>query len=178
MRAAGRRFGSILVSRAPGGPPSGIVRQAGGAVRAATGRAGIARTKREGDGRTPAGRFRPVAVLYRQDRVARPGTFLPVGVIRPDSGWCDDPADRHYNRAVSLPYPARHERLWRDDRLCDIVLVIDHNMAWPRPGAGSAIFFHLAAPGFEATAGCIALDRVAMLNLVSRMELGTVIDIR
>lgn len=177
VRAVRRQFDRILVSRAPGGPPRAVVRSRIPAVRAAIGRAGIARIKREGDGRTPAGRFHPVAVLYRADRVARPRTPLPVTVIRPHAGWCDDPADRQYNRAVDLPYPARHERLWRDDGLYDIVLVIDHNLARPQPDAGSAVFVHVATPDYGATAGCVALGRRDLLRLLRRIGVGTAIEI-
>ena len=48
-----------------------------------------------------------------------------------------------------LPYPASHERLWRDDHLYDILVVLDWNLMNPRPYGGSAIFFHLASPDFS-----------------------------
>jgi L,D-peptidoglycan transpeptidase YkuD (ErfK/YbiS/YcfS/YnhG family) len=144
----------------------------------ALGRSGIRRMKREGDGVTPAGRFGLVAVLYRPDRLRRPPTRLPVAALRPDSGWCDDPADRRYNRPVRLPYPASHERLWRDDHLYDLVVVLDYNLVRPRPGAGSAIFLHLAAPDFAPTAGCVAITEAAMRRLLARAGPRTEIDIR
>lgn len=147
---------------------------AGGVVfPCALGRAGIVHGKREGDGGTPAGVLRLVEVLYRADRVARPLTRLPLRPIRPDDGWCDDPADRLYNRPVQLPYPASHERLWRDDRLYDLVVVLDWNLARPRPGAGSAIFFHLASPGFGPTAGCVAVSEETMRKVLRRAGRGT-----
>ena len=59
----------------------------------------------------------------------------------------------------ACPIAASHERLWRDDHLYDLVVVLDYNLAGPRPGAGSAIFLHLAAPGFAPTAGCVAVIR-------------------
>ena len=125
----------------------------------ALGRSGVGRDKREGDGATPAGGTgcrSPFSIA--PDRIPRPATRLPVRADpAPDSGWCDDPADRRYNRPVRLPYAARHERLWRDDRLYDVVVVLDYNLARPLPGAGSAIFLHVAAPGFRPTEGCIAV---------------------
>src|SRR3546814_4591305 len=72
---------------------------------------------------TPVGRWPLRRVLYRADRIARPVTVLPCQPIAPDDGWCDDPADPAYNRPVRLPYPARHERLTRDDHLYDLVVV-------------------------------------------------------
>ena len=112
----------------------------------ALGRSGRSARKREGDGATPLGRFAILAVLYRPDR-RRPQTGLPVRRIGPADGWCDAPSDRNYNRAVRLPYPASHERLWRNDRLYDIVLVLDHNTRPRVRGAGSAIFMHVARHG-------------------------------
>jgi L,D-peptidoglycan transpeptidase YkuD (ErfK/YbiS/YcfS/YnhG family) len=98
--------------------------------------------------------------------------------LKPDDGWCDDPADRRYNRPVHLPYAGRHEHLWRADRLYDVIVVLDYNLAHPRPGAGSAIFLHIAGPGFPATEGCIAVTPAAMRRLLSRMTPRTVIAVR
>jgi L,D-peptidoglycan transpeptidase YkuD (ErfK/YbiS/YcfS/YnhG family) len=133
----------------------------------ALGRSGITKAKREGDSATPAGRHRLVAVFYRPDRVRRPATRLQVTAISPHSGWCDDPGDRNYNRFVHLPYLASHERLWREDRLYDLVVVLGYNLARPVPGRGSAIFLHLAAPGFTPTAGCVAVSLETMRRLLT-----------
>ncbi len=152
---------------------------AGGLVApCALGRGGIGRLKREGDGVTPIGRFGLVSVLYRPDRLRRPDTALPVAAIRRESGWCDDPQDRHYNRPVRLPFAASHEALWRSDHLYDLLVVLDFNLLRPRRGAGSAIFLHLAAPGFTPTAGCVAVTEQIMRRILARAGPGTVIDIR
>ena len=87
----------------------------GRALRCALGAGGVTRAKREGDKATPAGRFPLRRVLYRPDRLAPPRTALSVAPIRPEDGWCDAPDDARYNRPVTLPYPASHERLWRED---------------------------------------------------------------
>ncbi|MCP4386400.1 MAG: L,D-transpeptidase family protein [Hyphomicrobiales bacterium] len=144
----------------------------------AIGRGGVGRRKREGDGATPIGRFALVAVLYRPDCQRRPKTALPTAPLRRDSGWCDDPADRRYNRPVRLPYPGHHERMWREDRLYDLLIVLDYNLRRPRTGAGSAIFLHLASPAFAATAGCVAVRETIMRRILARSGPGTVIDIR
>jgi L,D-peptidoglycan transpeptidase YkuD (ErfK/YbiS/YcfS/YnhG family) len=117
-------------------------------------------------------------VLYRPDRLRRPDTALPVAAIRRESGWCDDPQDRRYNRPVRLPYAASHEELWRSDHLYDLLVVLDFNLLRPRRGAGSAIFLHLAAPGFAPTAGCVAVTEQIMRRILARAGPGTVIDIR
>lgn len=93
-------------------------------------------------------------------------------------GWCDDPADRLYNRPVRLPYPGHHERLWRNDRLYDIVVVIDFNLTHPKRNAGSAIFLHIARPALAPTEGCIAVTERTMRRLLTRVDRDTIIDIR
>ena len=105
--------------------------------------------------------------LYRPDRGATPSTALPVSPIAPDDGWCDDPSDARYNRAIRLPYPARHERLWRDDGLYDLVGVLGWNDAPVRPGEGSAIFLHVAGPDYGPTEGCVALSGADLRALLA-----------
>ena len=114
--------------------------------------------KREGDGATPMGVFTLCEVLYRPDRVRRPRAGLPVHAVRRTDGWCDDPQDGNYNRKVRLPYAARAETLWRDDRIYDLIVVLDHNRRPRAKGRGSAIFMHVARPDYAPTAGCIALS--------------------
>lgn len=116
--------------------------------------------KREGDGASPLGRHRLGNVFYRADRVRRPRTgLLPIKRLKRDDGWCDGAGDRNYNRPVRLPYPASHEELWRADRLYDIVVVVDYNVRRRARNFGSAIFMHVADPAYGPTAGCVALKR-------------------
>lgn len=136
-------------------------------VRCALGRAGLRADKREGDGGTPVGRFPLRRVFYRPDRVPLPATGLPVSPIDPDFGWCDDPADPAYNQPVRLPFAASHERLWRSDRLYDLLAVIGYNDDPVMPGLGSAIFLHVAEAGFKPTAGCVALAPEDLAELLA-----------
>ena len=159
------------------GATVGLLAAGGTRAPCALGRGGIVRDKREGDGGTPAGTHRLVGVLYRPDRVGRPVTRLPVAPIHPDDGWCDDPADRRYNRPVGLPYHASHEQLWRDDNLYDIVVILDYNLARPIAGKGSAVFLHLAKAGLSPTAGCVAVGPRTMRQLLSLSTAKTTIAI-
>jgi L,D-peptidoglycan transpeptidase YkuD (ErfK/YbiS/YcfS/YnhG family) len=135
--------------------------------RCAVGPAGVSANKREGDGATPVGRFPLRRLLYRPDRLERPTTALPTAPLSPRDGWCDDPADALYNRLVRLPYPARHERLWREDRLYDLLVVVGHNDDPVVPGAGSAVFLHVAKPDFAPTGGCVALSAGDLLAFLA-----------
>jgi L,D-peptidoglycan transpeptidase YkuD (ErfK/YbiS/YcfS/YnhG family) len=141
----------------------------------ALGRGGRRAAKREGDGTTPFDAMQVVRVLYRADRVRRPRTALPVRPIRDDDGWCDAPGDRNYNRPVRHPYPASAERLWREDELYDIVVVLDYNLRPRIRGRGSAIFMHVARPDYGPTEGCIALRREHLQLLLERLTPGSII---
>ena len=114
--------------------------------------------KREGDGATPAGRLRLLSLIVRPDR-ARPRSALSIRALRKSDGWCEDSRHGSYNRPIQLPSPAGHETMWREDRLYDIVGVLDWNISPRASRRGSAIFLHLARPGYGPTAGCIALNR-------------------
>ncbi len=140
--------------------------------RCALGRSGLAEDKREGDMATPVGAFPLRRVLYRADRLTAPETGLPVSALAADDGWCDAPQDPNYNRPVKLPYPASAERLCRDDALYDVIVVLGHNDEPVVPGAGSAIFLHIARPGYLPTEGCVALERDDLLAVLKAVVPG------
>lgn len=94
--------------------------------------------------------------------------MTPKALAR-DQGWCDAPSDRNYNRCVRHPYAASAEHMWRADHLYDIVIVLGYNDRPRRRGAGSAIFMHLARPGFLPTEGCIALDRGDLVRVLAHL---------
>jgi len=138
-------------------------------MRAALGRGGIKADKREGDGATPAGRFHPVRLWWRADRLPRPQTPLPIRAIGRNDAWCEDPTDRRYNRAFHRSANEPGDRLRRADNLYDLIVEIDHNSRPRAAGRGSAVFIHVARPGFAPTAGCVALDRDHLLRLVRNL---------
>lgn len=148
--------------------PDGWLVWPGGRLRCALGRGGVTADKREGDGATPSGTFRLRALWYRQDRVGSPATMLDRIPIQPESGWCDDPADVAYNRPVALPYAARHERLWREDGLYDLMVPLGYNDDPVVSGRGSAIFLHAARPDYGPTEGCVAIARDDLGALLTR----------
>jgi L,D-peptidoglycan transpeptidase YkuD (ErfK/YbiS/YcfS/YnhG family) len=138
--------------------PDGLLTLGVNRFPACFGRGGISRHKVEGDGATPAGVLPLRRVLYRADRVPPPRAACPIEPLSPEDGWCDDPFDPAYNRAVRLPYSGRHEELWRGDSVYDLIGVLGWNDEPPLRDRGSAIFLHLTAPGRPPTAGCIALE--------------------
>lgn len=146
-----------LIVTATAGSVHGVARFSDLSIPCLLGRSGIVADKREGDGGTPAGRFPFRRLLFRPDRCAAPvSPCFPAAPIRPNDGWCDDPAHASYNRPVRLPFSAGHERMWRDDALYDLVLVVGHNDDPPKAGAGSAVFVHLMSGSGTPTEGCVA----------------------
>lgn len=134
--------------------------------------------KREGDGKSPLGCYDLQGVLLRPDRIAPVDCQLPWRWIRPNDGWSDDAHDPCYNRPVSHPRAFSAERLWREDKAYDVVIVLNHNQNPPVSGKGSAIFWHLAQPGFSPTEGCIAIEKEAMLEILPRLAPGMMLEIR
>lgn len=167
----------IHVHASPLDPARGVI--VAGALRlpCALGRSGITAVKREGDGHTPRGRFRLLGLTYRADRGPRPRSSLPTRVTRRDDGWCDAPGDRRYNCPVVLPYPASAETMWRDDHLYDAVADIAWNRRPRTPGRGSAIFLHIARPGFKPTEGCVAVEAKVIRQLLAVIGLHTILAI-
>lgn len=133
---------------------------------AVLGRGGIRADKREGDGATPAGTWAMGRVFYRADRIGAPVTGLTTVATQPNWGWCDDPADPAYNTLITLPHPARHEVMWRNDGVYDVVVELHYNTDPVRPDAGSAIFMHVMRPDRSPTEGCIALELKDLLDLL------------
>lgn len=161
----------------PGESRQGLLRVGPLTFRAALGRSGIGTQKREGDGRTPRAELRLLYGFWRADRVERPRTRLPMMPIRTPMIWCDAPDHPAYNRLSRLPLSASHERMVRSDHLYDICIVLDWNIASRRRGAGSAIFLHLAKPGYPPTQGCIALREGDMRQLLRIADNDMVIDV-
>jgi L,D-peptidoglycan transpeptidase YkuD (ErfK/YbiS/YcfS/YnhG family) len=155
QRVAGRSHGLLLAGRH--------------AIPVVLGRAGIAAGKREGDGATPRGRFRLIRLWWRADRVPRPRTRLSARRIDTAVAWCEDPADRRYNRHIEIPPGNPADRLRRDDQLYDLIIEISHN-ARPRIARrGSAVFVHVARPGLAPTAGCVAMPKPRLRQLLARV---------
>ncbi len=135
----------------------------------AIGRGGIIVAKREGDGGTPRAILPLRRLFYRADRLTRPISLLPIRRIALRDAWCDDTTDRRYNTLIDRAPGTAEERLTREDPLYDIIVELGWNDAPIRRGRGSAIFWHLARPGFTPTAGCVAVERQVFAKVLPRL---------
>ena len=164
-----RSLAAIRIRAAAGNRRRGWLVAGGQTIPIALGRGGIIANKREGDGGTPRGIFRPRRLWWRADRHPRPRTLLPIRAIRPEDAWCEDPNSRHYNRPVRLGRKQSGDRLRRADHLYDFIVEIDHNFSPRIAGLGSAVFMHLARENFSPTAGCVSMTISAMRHLLRRL---------
>jgi L,D-peptidoglycan transpeptidase YkuD (ErfK/YbiS/YcfS/YnhG family) len=96
-----------------------------------------------------------------------------VRPIRFADGWCEDAADRRYNRPIRLAPGAPSDRLTRTDALYNLVIEIDHNTRPRIAGRGSAVFIHVARPGLSPTAGCVAMPAAVLRRLLRRLGRNT-----
>ena len=155
---------TLVVRRSPLGPSRAVLQAGSLRLPAAIGRGGMTSRKREGDGATPIAAMRLLSAWRRPGRPAL-RTSLPTRFSRPRDGWCDAPGDPAYNRPVRLPHRASAETMQRGDRLYDFVVVLDWNVRSRARGRGSAIFLHVAKPGYEPTAGCVAVSPADMRRI-------------
>ena len=175
LKPAGGRLKTLKVRMLPGPGRSGVAFLFAGplTIRCAVGRSGVTRRKREGDGATPVGCFRITRWLFRPQDAFPDRAGLHWSAIRRDHGWCDDPCSGAYNRPVRLPFPARHESLWREDGKYTAIGILDCNIRPRIKGGGSAIFFHLCDTDYGATAGCIAIPAHQFRKLLPRLSAST-----
>jgi L,D-peptidoglycan transpeptidase YkuD (ErfK/YbiS/YcfS/YnhG family) len=167
----------ITVRPAPGQKSRALVQFGAIVVPAAIGRSGRTVLKREGDGATPIASMKLLSGFRRGQRPMRLKTPLPLRHIHNNMLWCDQPGDPNYNRLVKAPFRPGHEEMNRSDGLYDVCLVMDWNVTQRARHRGSAIFFHLIKPGYEPTAGCVAVHPRDMRRLLPFMRKGTVIRV-
>lgn len=138
-----------------------------GPWRARLGRNGIATSRHEGDGTTPAGTF-PLGPAY--GLAADPGTRLPYRRLVCGDWWDGDPASPTYNRfrhvacGARPPFAGGSEALWRHPIAYRHLVVIGFNAAPVVPGRGSAIFLH--ADTGRPTAGCVGLPLPELVRVL------------
>ena len=145
--------------------------------RCTLGKAGIGKKIREGDSITPRGIFKLVKVFYRADKIKNLQTSLKKIRIKKNMGWCDDSKSKFYNKLIRLPSNFGCEKLYRSDRLYDLVVVLNYNLNPIIKNRGSAIFIHVAKKTFKKTEGCIALNKENLINLLSVIRKNTKIKI-
>jgi len=145
--------------------------------RCALGEAGVKKKTMEGDNITPKGIFKIIKIYYRPDKIKKIKTLIKKIKIKKNMGWCDDPNSRFYNKLISLPTKYTHEKLYRNDSLYDLIVVLSYNTNPIIKNKGSAIFMHIAKNSYKKTRGCIALKKEHLIKIISKIKKNTKIKI-
>lgn len=146
-------------------------------VKCAIGENGIAKNKKEGDLRTPQGKFKFLGVLYRKDRVGIIRSSLKTYAINKKLGWCDDSKSKNYNKLIKYPFKYKAEKLYLRKKIYDIILIINYNIRPTIKKKGSAIFLHIATKKYSPTRGCVAVSKKDMRKLLKFINKKTIIEI-
>ena len=145
--------------------------------RCALGKAGINTKIIEGDNVTPEGIFKIIKIYYRPDKIKKIKTLIKKIKIKKNMGWCDDPKSHFYNKLINLPTKYSHEKLYRNDNLYDLIVVLNYNTNPIIKNKGSAIFMHVAKNSYRKTKGCIALKKNHLIKIISKIKKNTKIKI-
>ena len=141
------------------------------------GKGGLTKKKKEGDKKTPIGRFDIGFLYYRKDRIKKPTTNLNCISIQKNMGWCDDATNtKKYNKLIKVNKNIKHEKLYRKDKKYDLLIPIKYNFYDTVLGKGSCIFIHLTK-NYNPTAGCIALGKKDFLIMLKILKKNTKIEI-
>ena len=141
------------------------------------GKNGISKKKREGDKKTPKGKFRIENLYFRKDRLSKPETKLKCIEIKDKMGWCNDIRfSEKYNRLIKIKKKIKHEKLKRKDFKYDLLIPLKYNFENPIVGLGSCIFLHLTR-NYKPTLGCIAVSKKDFLIILKLINKNTIIKI-
>ena len=143
----------------------------------ALGKAGIGEKKKEGDFITPKGKYKIIKVYYRADRIKKIKTNFRLYQIKKNLGWCDDPLSKNYNKLIKLPSKFGHEKLYRKDKLYDLILILNYNFKPIIKNKGSAIFIHIANKNYKKTMGCIGLKKKDLIFILKDIKKNIIVKI-
>jgi L,D-peptidoglycan transpeptidase YkuD (ErfK/YbiS/YcfS/YnhG family) len=146
-------------------------------LKCSIGKSGIANSKKEGDLATPRGVFKLGFLYYRNDRNKSLKSKLKKKVIRKNMGWCNDSKCKKYNQEIYLPSKYGAEKLYRKDKIYDILINIKYNHYPIIKGKGSAIFLHLTNIKYKPTKGCITILKKDFLKILPLINRNTKISI-
>ena len=127
-------------------------------------------SKQEKDGRAPAGCFR-IGKLYGYAPAVPNGATMSFDQVTARDCWIDDVTHPSYNKHVEVdptnppPWYAK-QRMRLGDFAYEWLVEIRHNSDPPKPGAGSAIFFHIRRGPDSPTAGCTTMAKDQLVGLI------------
>lgn len=134
------------------------------------GKNGFARPnqKKEGDGKTPSGKFAIGSAFGYDDDLHPDIDFIE---INDNHYWVSDSKSPYYNKLIDFyPKGVFVEKMRRKDHLYKYGIVIEYNTAKIEKEKGSAIFIHIERKKGKPTAGCIAISEKSIKELINWLK--------
>ena len=147
-------------------------------LKCSIGKSGITHLKKEGDLTTPRGLFRLGLLYYRKDKIKLLKCKIKKRVIKKNMGWCNDSKSKKYNKEISFPFKYGAEKLYREDKIYDVLINIKYNHSPIVKEKGSAIFLHLCSKKYKPTSGCVAIQKKDFLKILQLISNKTKILIK
>lgn len=128
--------------------------------------------KREGDGRTPTGKYPFGSFVW--GALANPGGLhYSYHQLRYGDWWDEHVGSPSYNHWVyypglNPPFAAGSEKLWLTKPAYNYAATIAYNNSPVVQGAGSGIFLHVGTGG--STAGCVSLSTSDLLKVLRWLD--------
>lgn len=142
-------------------------------IHVVVGKNGVREDKVEGDLATPMGKFKVGPVFGHS---VRPQIELKIDYIPifEDTVAVDDPQSKYYNQIVrrgeiAKPCWKSCEEMWKIKEY-ELGAVIQYNWGKAIPGKGSAIFLHIWEGENKATAGCIAMSKKDLIEVLTWLD--------
>lgn len=129
--------------------------------------------KMEGDGRSPAGLFPLTFAFGTGEKI--PHSKLEYTKLDEHTECVDDTRSSHYNRVVNRMQVGNFD--WQSSEIMfrirpeyDLGVFVAHNSYFVRGGRGSCIFLHIWKNSETPTAGCTAMERSRMEQIVAWLD--------
>jgi len=133
-------------------------------------------TKKEGDGRAPAGAF-SILDAYGTESGVKTGGGIIYHKIGECDLWVEDVTSPYYNQHLVLKQPPQTEwekkqQMRMNDPAHKLKIFIGHNGPSDiQPGAGSSIFFHIwRQDGGKPSAGCTTMPESNLRDLINWLQ--------
>lgn len=130
--------------------------------------------KREGDLKSPAGLFRLAEAFGYAPADSARWVKAPYLSVSSMTQCIEDVNSAYYNQIVPDTLDGKDwnstDHMLRQDDLYEWGMVVAHNYEQPQPGAGSCIFLHVGNPEGSGTAGCTAMAKPLMRELLAWIQ--------
>lgn len=131
----------------------------------------IGTLKKEGDGKSPKGIFKTARAFGYH---SMHGIQIPFIESNEKCFCIDDLNSFYYNQIINIDSVnvdwKSHEKMKRNDALYEIGLEIDYNKDPVIKGNGSCIFLHIWRNEKSGTAGCTAMQKENLINIISQLK--------